>query len=179
MEGKRIDSKLLLFTLVLVLIVLLLLNWLFDKNRVDDVWNYKKITTASEMIYLGQEVTDREMYYTLENIVNQYINSYINKYNDEEKIMYSDYYNYLSESYKKHLSKREYLEVAEKFLKKFYISIDSSYETMDTAQILKGVYEFENDVYLCELIANRSGETAYIALRVNTANNIFNIVYIE
>ena len=179
MEGKRIDSKLLLFTLVLVLIVLLLLNWWFDKNRVDDIWNYKEITTGAYLIYQGKKVTDRELYYDLESIVNQYLNSYINKYNDKDKIMYTDYYNYLTENYKKHLSKKEYLEISENFLKKFYISIDSSYETMDTAQVVKSIYEFENNVYMCKLQGNRSGETGYIAFRVDTANNVFNIVYIE
>ena len=41
--------------------------------------------------YQGKKITDRETYYTLEKIVNQYLNSYINKYNEEDKIMYDSY----------------------------------------------------------------------------------------
>ena len=178
MEGKRVDSKLLLFTLVLVLIALLLLNWLLGNRETDSIWNYKEITTATDVMYLGTRVTDRQMYYTLESIVNQYLNSYINVYN-EEKVMYEDYYKYLTENYKKHLTKKEYMQVAEKFLNKFYININSDYESMDTNQILKNIYEFENSIYLCELKGNRSNETGYIAVQINTSELAFNIVYIE
>lgn len=178
MERKKVDSRLLLFTLVLVLIVLLLLNYVFNKNRTDGVWNYKKIKTATDVIYLGQRVTDRETFYTLEQIVKQYLNSYINKY-DEDKVMYEDYYNYLTESYKNYLSKREYIKIADKFMKKFYININSDYENMETNKILKNVYEFENNVYLCELKSNRSNETGYVAFQVNAPQLAFNIVYIE
>lgn len=179
MEGKRVDSKLLLFTLVLVLIALLLLNYLFEGNRTDEVWNYKKITTATDVIYLGEKVTDRTTYYTLETIVNQYLDSYINRYNDEEKVMYEDYYNYLTDNYKKHLSKSKYKEVAKKFLNKFYVNINSDYETMYTHQILKDIYAFDNNIYLCKLESKRNSEIGYIAFQISESELAFNIVYIE
>lgn len=179
MEGKRVDSKLVLFTLILVLITLLLLNYVFNNNGNDEIWNYSKITTATDVIYLGERVTDRQTYYTLETIVNQYLNSYINVYNEEDKEMYDDYYNYLSVNYKKHLSKRKYKEVAEKFLNKFYVNIQSDYETMYTYQILTDIYAFENNVYLCKLENKRNGENGYIAFQVNESQYAFNIVYIE
>lgn len=179
MEGKRVDSKLMLFTLVLVLITLLLLNYFFNNNRTDSIWNYKEITSAIDVIYLGEKVTDRDTYYTLETIVNQYLNSYINPYNDEEKIMYEDYYNYLTENYRKHLSRKEYIEVAEKFLNKFYININSDYEAMYTYQLLKEVYAFDNNVYLCKLESKRNNHIGYIAFQINESELAFNIVYIE
>ena len=179
MESKKIDSKLLLVTLVLVLIALLLLNKLMESNRTDEIWNYKEITTAANITYLGERITDREIYYTLENIINQYLDSYINKYNDEDKITYKDYYNYLSENYKKYLSQKEYLAVAEKFLNKFYINIESDYESMYKYQILKQIYKFDNNVYLCKLECKRNGEVGYIAFQINESELIFNIMYIE
>lgn len=179
MEGKRVDSKLLLFTLVLVLITLLLLNYLFDKNRDKGIWDYKEITSATDVMYFGEKVTDREIYYTLESIINQYLDSYINVNDDKDKIMYEDYYNYLTENYKKHLSKKEYKEVAENFLNKFYININSDYEAMYTYQILKDIYEFENSIYLCRLESKRNGEIGYIALQIDQSQLAFNIVYIE
>lgn len=178
MEGKKVDSKLLLFTLLLVLIALLLLNYFLGGNRVEGVWDYNNITTAEEIMYLGEEVTDRDTYYTLESVINQYLNSYINVYN-EEKIMYQDYYNYLEDNYKRHLSKKEYIEVADNFLNKFYININSDYESMYTYQILKGVYQFENNIYLCELVSKRNNETGYIAFQINESELAFKIVYIE
>ena len=178
MEGKRVDSKLMLFTLVLVLIALLLLNWLLGNKETVGVWDYDNITSASEIKYLGTKVTDRETYYTLESIISKYLDSYINVY-DQDKIMYEDYYNYLVENYKKHLSKKEYIEIAKKFLNKFYINMNSDYESMDTNKILKDIYEFENGIYLCELKSNRNNEAGYIAVQVNKIDMTFNIVYIE
>lgn len=179
MEGKSIDSKLLLFTLVLVLITLLLLNYLFEGNRKDEIWNYEEMTSVTDIIHLAKENKDREIYYTLEAIVNQYLNSYINPYNDEEKIMYPHYYNYLREDYKNYLSKKEYMEVAEKFLNKFYININSDYEAMYTYQLLKEVYSFGNNVYLCKLVSKRNNEIGYIAFQIDESELAFNIVYIE
>jgi len=178
MEGKRVDSRLLLFTLVLVLITLLLLNYVLKGNRNDGIWNYKEIESATDVMYLGEKITDRQTYYTLENIINQYLNSYINT-NNEEKIMYDDYYNYLTENYRKHLSKKEYKEVSENFLNKFYINIDSDYEAMYTYQVLKEIYKLEDSVYLCRLYSKRNNETGYIAIQLFESDLTFNIVYIE
>lgn len=172
MEGRKVDSKLLLFTLILVLIVLLLLNFLFNNNRDDGIWNYKEIVTGAQLIYSGTEVTDREIYYTLENIIKDYINSYVT---DSEELSYKDYYKYLTENYKKHLNKKEYYEVAQTFLNKFLVNTGS----MNTNQILKHVYELENNVYLCELVSNTTKQTAYIAIQLNTSQLIYNIVYVE
>lgn len=178
MEGKRVDTKLLLFTLVLVLIVLLLLNYFFKNNGTDEIWNYKEITTALDVMYLGQRVTDRQTYYDLESIVVQYLNSYLAEYNGD-KDTYKDYYNYLTEDYKRYLGKRKYIKVAENFLNKFYINMDSDYINMDTTQVLKNVYKFDDDVYMCELYSNSNEKTGYIAVRVNMNSARFNIVYIE
>lgn len=179
MEGKKVDSKLLLFTLILVLITLLLLNYLFEGNRTDDIWDYKEITSATDIMYKGTEITDREIYYTLETIINQYLDSYINPYDDEEKVMYQDYYKYLAKNYRKYLGKSKYKEVAEKFLNKFYININSDYESMYTHQLLKNVHAFDNNIYLCELESKRNNEVGYIAFQVNESECAFNIVYIE
>lgn len=185
MEGKRVDTKLLLFTLVLVLITLLLLNYFLKGNNKDEIWNYEEITTAAELIYLGEEINDREIYYTLESIVQQYLNSYVNTYSEDvenDKITYVDYYDNLVQDYKEYLSKSEYEELAKKFLNKFYVNAESEYETMnymDTERIIKSVYDFGNNVYLCELKGSFTKKEGYIAIGLNTAENIFNIIYIE
>ena len=176
MEGKEIDSKLWLLTSVLVLIVLLLFNYLFKGNSTDPIWNYKEITSAINLTYLGEKIDDRKIYYTLENIVDDYVNSYIV---NEDKSSYKYYYQYLREDYKKYLGKKKYYEVSESFLKKFYININSDYEKMDTSQLIKQVYLFDNNVYLCILEGRYKKETGYFAVMLNESSNTYNIVYIE
>lgn len=185
MEGKRVDTKLMLFTLVLILIALLLLNWLLGNRKVEGMWNYEEIETAANLIYQGERVEDREIYYTLENIIKQYLNSYKDTYTEdvnEVKMSYTEYYDYLTKNYKDYLSQSEYNKVAEKFLDKFYAEAESEYEKMefmDVEQILKEVYSFENGVYICRLESTYTGNEGYIAIALNTNKNAYNFVYIE
>ena len=185
MEGKRVDSKLLLFTLVLVLITLLLLNFLLKGNSSNDIWNYKEITTVQNLIYMGEKVTDRQIYYDLEQIVINYLNSYVDTYMEdtkEDKLSYEDYYDYLRKDYKNYLSKDEYIEVAKKFLDKFFVKTGYEYEVrefMDTERVLTDVYKFEDNVYLCRLDSKYNNSYGYIAIQLKTTESSYNIVYIE
>lgn len=180
MEGKKVDSKLLLFTLLLGLITLLLLNYFLDKSRNNNsIWDYDKLESVEDIMYTGKRVTDRETYYALETIIYDYLDSYIADSNDDESINYEYYYNFLAKNYKEHLSKKEYKEVAEKFLNKFYINMDSDYVAMYKYQLLKEIYLLDENVYVCKLESKRNNETAYIAIRLDLAKRAFNIVYIE
>lgn len=183
MEKEKVNTKLLLFTLVLVLIVLLIFNYLLKNNSTDSVWNYKELTSGTDIIYLGKKIEDRQIYYNLEKIVTEYVNSYLPEGEQAIKdVTYEDYYDALSEKYKNYLGKNKYYEVAQKFLKKFYINVTSDYETMeymDTERIIKNIYVFENYVYLCELETSDGKNTGYIAIQMNTENNSYCIMYIE
>ena len=185
MEGKRVDSKLMLFTLVLVLITLLLLNYFLVGNRKDDIWDYENLNSASSIIYLGESVEDRDTYYILESIVANYIESYVDNYSSKEEtqtLTYMDYYKYLTDDYKKYLRKNEYSEVAKKFLDKFYVNAKSEYEVMqymDVNKVIKAIYEFDNNVYLCEVESSYNKIRGYIAIKLDTSKSAFNIVYIE
>ena len=109
MGRKKIDSKFMLFALVLILIILLLLNWLLGNNTNKGVWDYDKINSASELIYLGEKIKDRSTYYTLEGIVANYLNSFLvgESENQEGTLNYTQYYEYLTEEYRKHLNQKE------------------------------------------------------------------------
>lgn len=185
MEGKRIDSKLLLFTLVLVLITLLLLNFLLKGNRADEIWNYKEITTAEDVIYLGEKDYTRQTYYDLEGIINKYLNSYVDTYSEDvsqDGLTYEQYYDYLIDDYKKHLTKDEYIEVSKKFLDKFLIKNGYEFEVtefMETEKVLKDIYKFENGVYLCKLESSYNDKHGYIAIQLMDTESTFKIVYIE
>lgn len=184
MERKKIDSKFMLFALVLILIILLLLNWLLGNNTNNGVWDYEKINSASELIYLGEKIEDRSTYYTLEGIVANYLNSFLvgESENQEGTLNYTQYYEYLTEAYRKHLNQKEYNNVANKFLSKFYVNAKSEYEAMeymDTNKIIKNIYLFEDNIYLCELRGSQTGNKGYIAFALKENDNIYKLVYIE
>ena len=190
MENKEVNTKLMLVTAILVLIVLLLLNYFLANANINEVWDYKNIESISDVIMYGQRIEDRTIYYNLEAIVTKYLNSYKNfdtiiEDTEDEKVLYQDYYKHLTKDYKKHLSKKEYIKVAKKFLEKFYVDSTSSQEAMDfiafmdTEQVLKEVYAYEDNVYLCELESKYTNEKGYIAVQIDTNLSAFYIVYIQ
>lgn len=187
MEEKRIDSKLILFTLVLVLITLLLLNHFLEGKSSDEIWDYDNITTAEDIINLGERVEDRDTYYILEEIVTNYLYSYNQLYNEntdteQASLSYEDYYKYLNPLYKKHLNKSEYNEVAKKFLEKFCVYSESEVEIsdyMDVYKVIRNIYSFDGDVYLCECRSDFINKTGYFAVKLQTRDNSYNIMYIE
>lgn len=179
MEEKKVNSKLVLFTSILVLICLLLLNYFLSNNEDVGIWDYDNLTSGYSIMYSGEKVTDREVYYTLETVIQDYMKSYVKDTDNSDVVTYKDYYNSLSDNYKKHLGKNGYYEVAENFFTKFF-SKKLDYETMQyfgNKHVIKNVYEVENSVYLCELETSNS-EEAFIALQLLTDNTIY-IYYIE
>ena len=177
MEGQRIDSKLMLFTVVLVLITLLLLNYLFENNSKKGVWDYKETTTAASVMYQGEKVEDREVYYTVEQIIRDYINSY-DAYGDDA-FTYKDYYNYLSKEYKKNISKKEYEVKAEEFFNKLKIKYNTGYEMIDNTNILKDLYKLDNNVYVGKVQSDYSDSYGYIAIQFNQQSLDYQILWIE
>lgn len=178
MEEKKVNSKLVLFTSILVLICLLLLNYFLSNNEDVGIWDYDNLTSGYSIMYSGEKVTDREVYYTLETVIQDYMKSYV-KDTDNDVVTYKDYYNSLSKNYKKHLGKNGYYAVAEKFFSKFFAK-KLDYETMQyfsNKHVIKNVYEVEKSVYLCEL-KDSNNESAFIALQLLTDNTIY-IYYIE
>lgn len=177
MEGQRIDSKLMLFTVVLVLITLLLLNYLFENNSKKGVWDYNEITTAESIIYQGERVVDRETYYTIEQIIRDYINSY-EVYGDDT-LTYKDYYNYLSKEYKKKINQKEYEVKAEDFFNKLKIIYNTGYEMIDNTNILKDLYKLDNNVYVGKVQSDYSNSYGYIAIQLNEQSLDYQILWIE
>lgn len=182
MGGNRVNTKLLLVTLILGLIALLLLNYFFKNNRVDGVWNYAKIDKVNTIINQGERTNDREVYYNMESIIKQYMNSYLIDESEEDNMNYMDYYNYLTDYYKTYLSKSEYKEVADNFFSKFYVQTESQYERttfMDVEGIIQSIYEYADNTYLCELKSSYNNTIGYFAARINIQENQFYIVYVE
>lgn len=179
MEEKKVNSKLLLFTSFLVLISLLLLNYFFSSNKDKGIWDYDNIKSAYSILNYDDEVTDREIYYNLENVIQGYLKSYVKETSSSDIVTYKDYYDSLTDNYKNYLGKNGYYEVAEKFFNKFYKN-KLDYDTMQyfgEQHVLKNVYNIDNSVYLCRLEGNNN-EEAFIALQLLDDKTIY-IYYIE
>lgn len=178
MGEKKVNSKLVLFTSILILICLLLLNYFFSNNEDVGIWDYDNITTAYSIMYSGEKVTDREVYYTLETVIQDYMKSYVKETDKDTVVTYKNYYNSLSKNYKKHLGKNGYYEVAEKFLSKFF-SEKLDYESIEyfNRHVIKNVYNMGDSIYFCELETSNN-EDAFIAVQLLRDNTIY-IYYIE
>lgn len=183
---KKVDTKQWLVLFSLVLVALIIINIVMrDLQRENQIFNYSKITRALDVIGKGELVTDRKTYYTLEKIINKYINSYLINSRDlnSEDVNYLDYYNVLTSEYKKALNKKEYEEKAKQFLGKFYIYHEGKMEAdeyMDTQSVLKDIYKFDDGTaYLCKVKSSQNNKEGYIGIYLNKSNSSFYIFYLE
>lgn len=184
METKRkqnvkidtISSKQKLILAICFLLIIIVLLWIskqiFNKNEFD----YRKIG-HDNFIYSGSLNTDRQIYWSLNEIISNILNSYKN-IGKEEGIKPEDYYDVLSEDYKDYLGKGKYKKLINEFLQKFVVK--NSYTTaIKTSRIIENVYYLNNNRYICELSTASEENKAYIGITLNTSNKTYNIFYIE
>lgn len=189
MEKLNVSNKTILLVLTIILILLIIINYLINNLR-DNKYIYEDIS-VTKLMYQGEEITDRTIYYTLENIIVKYISSYYGttstgveiELEEEPEYNYQEYYEALENSYKKHLGKKEYLELSEKFLNKFYVeSGDQDIEVhyyMDTYNIIKGIYRIKENTYICELYSSSNYEYGYIGIVLDPPSQEYRIFIIE
>ena len=181
MEEKNNNIKLYLIMFLLILICLLIFNYFLRKtNDADNIWNYSNIDTVSTILYKGTKTTNREIYYTLNEIVTNYIEAYLVT---DENSSWQNYYEVLSDEYNNYLNRKEYNVLAEDFLKKFYvysedIEIEAN-EYMDVQEIITKIYEFEGNKYICVLESSITGNVGYIGIQLNEKKEIYSIFYLE
>lgn len=190
MEKLNISNKALLGILAIILVLLIIINFLLENMRQTGL-DYENIE-ASKLINQGEKVTDREIYYTLEDIIVKYISSY-NTVVDEQgntyyleaqaENSYEEYYEALIESYQVYLNEEEYIEVARNFLNKFFvIGGDPEFEVhyyMQTQGILKGVYELQQNEYICKLYNKTNHKYGYIGIVLDPKEEQYRIFIIE
>lgn len=185
MMEKKEQSKLILFISVLILITLVIIvNFLRNKDN-QDIWNYKNIK-GYKLVVEGEETTDRIIYWTLNDIIRSYILSYDKfanmsdlSYELENQTSYKDYYKALSKEYRKFLSYNEYLKVSKNFFEKFEVNTKQEMPTLDIDNIIRNIYYYNENTYMCELYCEPNDKTAYIVIRLEEKNNNFWITYIE
>ena len=133
METKRkqnvkmdtISSKQKLILAICFLLIIIVLLWISKQIFNKDEFDYRKIT-HDDFIYSGLINTDRQIYWSLNEIISNILNSYKN-IGKEEGIKPEDYYDVLSEDYKDYLGKGKYKKLINEFLQKFVVK--NSYTT--------------------------------------------------
>lgn len=184
METKRkqnikmetISSKQKLILAICFLLIIIVLLWISKQIFNKDEFDYRKIT-HDDFIYSGLINTDRQIYWSLNEIISNILNSYKN-IGKEEGIKPEDYYDVLSEDYKEYLGKRKYKKLINEFLQKFVVK-NSYTTTIKTSRIIENVYYLDNNRYICELSTASEENKAYIGITLNTSNKTYNIFYIE
>lgn len=184
METKRkqnvkmdtISSKQKLILAICFLLIIIVLLWISKQIFNKDEFDYRKIT-HDDFIYSGLINTDRQIYWSLNEIISNILNSYKN-IGKEEGIKPEDYYDVLSEDYKEYLGKRKYKKLINEFLQKFVVK-NSYTTTIKTSRIIENVYYLNNNRYICELSTASEENKAYIGITLNTSNKTYNIFYIE
>lgn len=174
--------------LVLVVIIMSVLVNLNDDEIKVEYENFNVENAIKESI----TTTNRQIYVDLNEIISNYLASYnmeikaADENVDFSKIKYTreEYYRVLSDEYKKVLSKKDYMDVSNKFCMKF-ISASKYGEYVEVKNsIINCIYvlpskKYGEDMYICKLNTISKNDTAYIGINLNQYQKIYSIFYIE
>lgn len=177
-----------LIGLAFVIVIGGLLKYILRNNTTKEI-DYANIN-AQILVDKSPINTDKGIYWSLNDIVETYLNSYVSteKVNQKKKhyVSYKKYYKILTKNYKEYLGKSGYEKTAEVFLKKFAVNSaltqdGKPYQTMDTSRVLKQVYTYdaEENMYLCELESELVGKIGYIGIKLDPNNADWFIFLIE
>ena len=182
---KKEDKKIWLYALILVVIVLLILLRIFKNNaNKDNLWyDYDEFSYANAFLK-ATRVEDRTIYWALDDIVSQFVDSYMSSGKtygdvDESTITYEDYYYALYEGYQNHLGKDGYMELAKAFLEKFMIENEMEFASMESNGLIDSVYMIQENVYMCDLTSKIKQTSAYIVIKLDPQDTSFEIMYME
>lgn len=174
---KISEKKLYILMGALLIIVFIILRSLILSDR-NQLLDYSAIESGEDVIKNHKLTFDREIYYTLDGILEKFINAYSDIGSTRS---YKDYYKTLNSEYKKELSKSEFIEECDKFFSVLKISTDSVMEDVavyQTENIIRTIYDLDDDMYVCVVGLTSSNEYAYIGIKLNTTQKTFEIFYI-
>lgn len=166
----------LVITFLLVLVILFyILRAVTTKNEGIDYKN----TETIDFIINATEINDRNVYWNINEIISQFINSYQSSYNKEIKDL-DYYYSALDPNYKKFLGKKEYLEISNNVITKV-VGENKDVFSMLPEPLITSIYRLNDydNAYLCELSTTNENEEAYIGIILDTDHNKYNIFYIN
>lgn len=176
---------LLLTMLILIIVFFSFLRNIFSKQEKID---YKNVDYSS-FIVDATETSDRNLYWTLNDILLPFLQSYqtVEKMDTSEFIEYKysglsleEYYKALDRDYKKYLSKKDFISKSKDLMSKVFDSNDNGFVTK-TENIIKCIYKLNNysNAYLCEINTINSNESAYIGIALDSESERFSIFYIQ
>lgn len=181
---KNIKMTIILsFILILLVIGTSILKSMSNKDK--NVWNYNEIKSAKDLLYYGEEINNRNVYWNLKEIINDFISTSEDKdFEDEdsnvELVEYTDYYEVLTKKYKRYLSRDQFKVLAKNFIDSFLLE-DHLGNKYATNFIIESIYMYDRNEYLCVLknIDIENDETHYIGINLNEEKLKFSIFYIE
>lgn len=182
-------QKIVVLICILVLVFLMYnvfknLSYNMSRKKID----YANINGEMLVSTLNKD-TSKATYYSLEDAIVKYLESYsdtngeIGVKTDEKYVSYKKFYNIVTSDYKKYLGRLKYEDTAKQFLDKFSIKLDISgekaYDSVNKKDVLKNVYIFDENRYICEVSNSSKKITGYIGIELNPSNSKWYIFYIE
>lgn len=170
-------QKLVLVIVCLVLIILVF-SVLKSFNTNDGAIDYKN-TDSLDLVIYSSKINERDLYWTLNGIIAEFINTYQSSYNDQIKDL-NYYYKALDPDYKKFLGKKKYLEISNNLITKV-IGEQKDVFSVTPQPLITDMYrlnKYEN-AYLCKLSTKNSEDEAYIGIILDTEKTKYNIFYID
>lgn len=176
----------LLFTiLILVIVVFSFMKKFFSKKEGID---YKNVD-YNNFIVESSETSDRNLYWTLNDILFPFLQSYqtVEKMDTSEFIEYKytgrsleDYYDALDKNYKKYLGKEEFISKSKEMMSKVFEKNDNGF-VIKNENIIKCIYKLNNydNAYLCEINTVNDDKSAFIGIVLNSETQKFSIFYIQ
>lgn len=162
--------------LVLLIVVFSVLKSVI--NTSDEVIDYEN-TNSIDLVISSSKINDRDIYWSLNGIVSNFINTYQSNYNDEIKGL-DHYYNALDPNYKRFLGKKKYREVSNNLISKVMGEEAGVFSLIPEPLItdVYRLYDYDN-AYICKLTTKNSEVEAYIGIIIDTENTKYNIFYID
>lgn len=182
---KELDKNVKQIIILSLIVIVLFVGTTILKNipnKTTFVWNYKKIESAKNVLAYGNINKDRYLYWNLKDIIYNYLStmqdSEIDETENDIKADYKQYYDILTEKYKKHLNEKEYEEKAINFILCFLEEDHLGYKYVGDF-VIKKIYEYDDNMYLCIVSNDVLTEDRYIGIKLDENKPKFSIFYIE
>lgn len=168
--------------LILIITILILLIVIFgilkSVTKKSEGIDYKS-TSTDDLMMRSSSNNDRDVYWNLNKIVYDFINTYQSKFTKEIKDV-GYYYDALDPNYRKYLGKRKYMDKANNLITKVIGEEKDVFSLIPKPLIVSvyKMYEYDN-AYICELSTQNENDKAYIGIILNTEKKKYNIFYID
>lgn len=158
--------------LLFLLLAISIGNLIVNRDNI----NYAK-ASAQTFLADGVETRDRQVYWDLNDIIADFIESYRFQENADGEYGMQDYEEALTHTYRNYLGTSKYKTLATSFLEKFVIDTGEE-KNVITSRFIKSIYKIHENRYFCEL-EGANEVPAYIGIDLDTKNHIFKIFYME